>query len=100
VGLLAGRIGQVHIHDNHGAFAAHNDSSAMEMKDEHLWPGDGTMDWAAVMSALGALPEDVPGVLEIAGDRDQAPEQVTRRAEAAFGKLAEYAQPTASAQNM
>ena len=52
------------------------------------------------MSALGALPENVPGVLEIAGDRDQAPEQVTRRAQATFQKLAEITQSTASAQNM
>ncbi len=103
VGLLAGRIGQLHLHDNHGSFAPHNDaggfSNATEMKDEHLWPGDGTMDWPAVMSALGALPEDMPGVLEIAADRDQSPEQVTRRAEEAFRRLAELAESAATAQN-
>jgi len=107
VRLLDARIGQVHLHDNHGAFATHEAlgsfANPTEMKDEHLWPGDGTMDWPAVMSALSALPEDMPGVLEIAGDRGEAPEQVTRRAEAAFRRLAESAQAaqsTASSRNM
>ena len=32
--LLGPRIAQVHLHDNHGAFA-----HTVDMKDEHLWPG-------------------------------------------------------------
>ena len=115
VRLLGARVGQVHLHDNHGAFATHEALSdgagfanPTEMKDEHLWPGDGTpgsgmIDWAAVMAALSALSDNVPGVLEIAGDRDETPEQVTRRARAAFRMLAESnksSQSTVSSRNM
>ena len=94
VQLLSGRIGQLHIHDNHGPFAAHEvlaDSSlsfqnAMEMKDEHLWPGEGSIDWPAIAAALAALPEDTPGILEIAADRDESPEIVARKAAAFFAQ--------------
>ncbi|MGA8044435.1 MAG: sugar phosphate isomerase/epimerase family protein, partial [Terracidiphilus sp.] len=34
------RIASVHVHDNHG------------VKDEHLWPGEGTIDWAATMQGI------------------------------------------------
>jgi sugar phosphate isomerase/epimerase len=47
------RIRSVHVHDNHG------------MKDEHLWPGEGTIDWAAAAQALKQLPEPPAIVLEI-----------------------------------
>ena len=88
--LLGTRIVQLHLHDNHGPFAAHTD-----MKDEHLWPGDGAsgdgtvrldgmIDWAAVSSSLAALPAATPGLLEIACDRDEPAESITRKAEAAF----------------
>ena len=36
IGTLGARIASVHVHDNHG------------VKDEHLWPGDGTIDWATM----------------------------------------------------
>ena len=42
IATLGSRIASVHVHDNHG------------MKDEHLWPGDGTIDWPAPRSAQGA----------------------------------------------
>jgi sugar phosphate isomerase/epimerase len=90
--LLGKRIAQVHIHDNHGPFAAHTD-----MKDEHLWPGDGapvdgapvdgTIDWPAVSASLATLPAATPGILEIASDRDEPAESITRKAEAAFRKF-------------
>ena len=85
--LLGTRIAQVHIHDNHGPFAAHTD-----MKDEHLWPGDGapidgTIDWPAVSASLAPLPAATPGILEIASDRDDPAESITRKAEAAFRKF-------------
>jgi sugar phosphate isomerase/epimerase len=47
------RIGSVHTHDNHG------------LKDEHLWPGDGTIDWPATAKALKALSTQPAIVLEI-----------------------------------
>jgi sugar phosphate isomerase/epimerase len=86
--LLGTRIAQVHLHDNHGAFA-HN----TEMKDEHLWPGDGSpaansIDWPAVCSSLVALPAATPGILEVTGERDEPAESVTRKAQAAFRVLA------------
>jgi sugar phosphate isomerase/epimerase len=89
VELLGSRIAQVHLHDNHGAFAqstALNNNA--DMKDEHLWPGDGSIDWTAVSPALAALPATTAGILEIVSDRDEAPETVTRKAEAALRKFA------------
>jgi sugar phosphate isomerase/epimerase len=43
IATLGGRIASVHVHDNHG------------LKDEHLWPGDGTIDWPETVKALKAL---------------------------------------------
>jgi sugar phosphate isomerase/epimerase len=84
--LLGWRIAQLHLHDNHGPFAPHTD-----MKDEHLWPGDGTpgdgtIDWTAVSASLAALPAATPGILEIATDRDEPAESITRKAAAFFEK--------------
>jgi sugar phosphate isomerase/epimerase len=84
---LGSNIASVHIHDNHGA------------KDEHLWPGDGTIDWPAVSASLAALPAATPGILEVAGDRDEPAESITRKAEQAFRTLARTASAVAS-QNM
>jgi sugar phosphate isomerase/epimerase len=94
VELLGNRIAHLHIHDNHGPFAPHTD-----MKDEHLWPGDGTIDWPAVCVSLAALPAATPGILEVESDRDEAPESITRKAEKAFRTLAEFASAPAP-QNM
>jgi sugar phosphate isomerase/epimerase len=91
--LLGTRIAQIHLHDNHGAFSSSGTVSAhSEMKDEHLWPAggaptDGTIDWAAVSASLAALPAATPGILEVACDRDEPAESVTRKAEAAFRML-------------
>jgi sugar phosphate isomerase/epimerase len=97
--LLGKRIAQVHLHDNHGPLAPH-----VDMKDEHLWPGEGapgggTIDWAAVSASLAALPAATPGIFEVACDRDEPAESVTRKAEAAFRKLAEW-QSAPSTPNM
>jgi sugar phosphate isomerase/epimerase len=88
IALLGSRIAQLHLHDNHGLFAAQEAfSDSTDMKDEHLWPGDGSIDWPAVSSALAALPANTPGILEIVSDRDEPSEQVTRKAEEAFRTL-------------
>jgi sugar phosphate isomerase/epimerase len=50
---LGSHIGSVHVHDNHG------------LKDEHLWPGDGTITWPATVDALNALASPPATVLEI-----------------------------------
>jgi sugar phosphate isomerase/epimerase len=94
IALLGSRIAQLHLHDNHGAFAHISD-----MKDEHLWPGDGNIDWPAVLSALTALPAATPGILEIAGERDEPAASITRKAEAAF-RMLESAQSTYLSHNM
>jgi sugar phosphate isomerase/epimerase len=50
---LGSRIASLHVHDNHGT------------KDEHRWPGDGTIDWPAAVKVLKALPTPPAAVLEI-----------------------------------
>ncbi len=54
-------IRSIHVHDNHGS------------KDEHLWPGEGTIDWKHTMEALKTAPQVPALVLEIEGDRDGDP---------------------------
>jgi sugar phosphate isomerase/epimerase len=53
IATLGERIVSVHVHDNHGS------------KDEHSWPGDGTIDWPATVTALKALKAEPATVLEI-----------------------------------
>jgi len=92
VDLLGSRIAQVHIHDNHGPFPEQRPfSDSTDMKDEHLWPGDGTIDWPAVASALAALPATTPGILEIVSERDEPPDSVTNKAVKTFRTLDEHA---------
>jgi sugar phosphate isomerase/epimerase len=73
---LGSRVATVHVHDNHG------------MKDEHLWPGDGTIDWTATAKALKALPAPLATVLEIhdsyGGDANSLPTRI-EQAFALFG---------------
>ncbi len=64
-----------HIHDNQG------------VKDEHLWPGDGTIDWVEAMADLGTAPEIAGGVLEIHYQFGESPEEVAQRAAQTFAKL-------------
>jgi sugar phosphate isomerase/epimerase len=53
VATLGSRIASLHVHDNHG------------LKDEHLWPGDGTIAWTPTIAALKALAAQPAAVLEI-----------------------------------
>ena len=55
--LLCSRIRSTHLHDNHGG------------KDEHLWPGEGTIAWNEFMPRIAAQPETA-WVLEVAGPTD------------------------------
>ncbi len=50
-----------HIHDNHGE------------KDEHLLPGDGTIDWDAAFAEFASAPEPLPLVLELKETAPGAP---------------------------
>ncbi|HEX3892199.1 MAG TPA: sugar phosphate isomerase/epimerase family protein [Terracidiphilus sp.] len=58
---LGDRIGSVHVHDNHG------------VKDEHLWPGDGTIDWLATAKALHVLTKAPAAVLEVSYSLNDPP---------------------------
>ena len=61
IATLGKRIATVHTHDNHG------------VKDEHLWPGDGTIAWDATTKALKALPTPPAIVLEISHSLPDTP---------------------------
>lgn len=82
---VGARVGQVHLHDNRGAFARSGAlSEAADIKDEHLWPGEGAMNWNAIGEALAVLPDATPGVLEIATARAVEGETVVRKAQEFF----------------
>jgi len=76
IATLGKHIVSVHVHDNHG------------LKDEHLWPGDGTIDWAAAASALKALATPPAAVLEIGFNLHDAPGAFPSRIEQSFQRLA------------
>lgn len=69
---LGKRIVSVHVHDNHGT------------KDEHLWPGDGTIDWKNTVAALKALATPPAAVLEISYSVPDAQAALPGRIGAAF----------------
>jgi sugar phosphate isomerase/epimerase len=73
---LGSRIGSVHTHDNHA------------VRDEHLWPGDGTIDWQGTVKALKALPEMPAWVLEIHYALTETPASITEKVKGAFELLA------------
>ena len=70
--LLRPRIAELHLHDNHG------------LKDEHLWPGTGSIDWTNLAKLAASLPAQVPGILEIAYDLNETADSATTKAIAAF----------------
>jgi sugar phosphate isomerase/epimerase len=72
---LGSRIVSLHVHDNHGT------------KDEHLWPGDGTIDWDATAKALQALDTPPATVLEISYSLSDTPIEQTDRIERSFALL-------------
>jgi sugar phosphate isomerase/epimerase len=73
--LLKSRIAQLHLHDNHGAVLN---------KDEHLWPGSGTVDWPAFSCLAVELPANTPGILEITHELEETPESAARKARTTF----------------
>ena len=76
IGTLGSRIGSVHIHDNHG------------LRDEHLWPGDGTIDWPVTMQSLKALADPPACVLEIHYALAETHASIAEKAHSAFDRLA------------
>jgi sugar phosphate isomerase/epimerase len=49
-------IRSTHVHDNGG------------QKDDHLWPGDGSVDWQKTMELLRSAPHVPPVLMEIEGE--------------------------------
>jgi sugar phosphate isomerase/epimerase len=76
IATLGNRIVSVHVHDNHG------------LKDEHLWPGDGAIDWPATVHALKALAAPPATVLEISHTLGTTPSELQARIGHAFERLA------------
>ena len=75
IATLGARIVQVHAHDNHG------------LKDEHLFPGDGTIDWPAAAAALNALAAPPAIVLELSSKLPDEPTALPERIRQAFELL-------------
>jgi sugar phosphate isomerase/epimerase len=67
ISTLGARIVQVHAHDNHG------------LKDEHLFPGDGSIDWPATVAALNALATPPATVLELSSKLPDEPHTLPGR---------------------
>jgi len=72
ISAVGARLVVAHVHDNHG------------LKDDHLWPGDGTIDWPAVAAALSALPHPPAIVAEIHNGLYDTPASVEMRLKEAF----------------
>jgi sugar phosphate isomerase/epimerase len=69
---LAPLLRTAHLHDNHGE------------RDEHLWPGEGTIEFEQTLAGLKAAPQQPAGVLEIHYSYGAEPALVVERAKAAF----------------
>jgi sugar phosphate isomerase/epimerase len=69
------RLTELHLHDNHG------------IRDEHLWPGEGSVAWPEVRERIAALKKQPAGVLEIAHDPAETTAQVEAKAVAAWRSL-------------
>jgi sugar phosphate isomerase/epimerase len=57
---LGERVAAVHLHDNHG------------LRDEHLWPGEGDIDWKLVTAKMAALKAGTMGVIEVGNTQGEA----------------------------
>lgn len=66
------KIRSTHLHDNHG------------IRDEHLWIGEGTIDWDEAMGLLRAAPHTPALLLEITGE---SPKEISAGASESFSKL-------------
>ena len=76
IATMGNRITQVHTHDNHG------------LKDEHLWPGEGTIEWPTAVDSLKNLSAPPAIVLEIGQEFGEQHANVTEKAEQSFARFA------------
>ena len=72
---LNAHVRSTHLHDN------------KRDKDNHLWPGDGTINWDEALSGLKAAPQTPAGVLEIHYLLGDSVEAVEEKAKRAFEKM-------------
>jgi sugar phosphate isomerase/epimerase len=75
IATLGKLIVSVHVHDNHG------------VKDEHLWPGDGAIDWPATANALKNLATPPATVLEINYNLNDAQNTLSAKIAAGFARF-------------
>jgi sugar phosphate isomerase/epimerase len=59
--ILRAHIRSTHVHDND------------KLKDSHLWPGQGTIDWKEAMDLLRSAPQTPPLLLELNEDEKVNP---------------------------
>jgi sugar phosphate isomerase/epimerase len=76
VSVLGPRVVSMHVHDNHG------------IRDEHLWPGDGNIDWVQTSNLIQTLPAPPAAVLEIAYTLHDAHAAIPDKIKAGFERLA------------
>jgi sugar phosphate isomerase/epimerase len=77
--VLKDRIRSTHVHDNH------------RERDEHLWPGEGGIDWAEAMSLLRSTPNVPALLLEVEWREGQ---KVSEKMAASYNRLETIAAPT------
>lgn len=70
--ILKSHIQSTHVHDNDG------------LKDSHLWPGQGSIDWKQTMELLRSAPKTPPLLFELAEDEEV---NALEKLGEAFGKL-------------
>jgi sugar phosphate isomerase/epimerase len=70
--IMKDKIRSTHLHDNHGE------------RDEHLWIGEGTIDWDEAMPLLRSAPHTPAMLLEISGDQQK---DIAAGATESFGRL-------------
>jgi sugar phosphate isomerase/epimerase len=75
IATLGSRIRSLHVHDNHG------------VRDEHLWPGEGTIEWGSTIEALRKLATPPAAVLEIHYNLYD-PQSAEAKIRQAFAKMA------------
>jgi sugar phosphate isomerase/epimerase len=76
INALGARIVSAHVHDNHA------------VKDEHLWPGDGSIDWPAAAASLRQLATPPATVLEISQTLGDATDTLPAKIDQAFNRFA------------
>ncbi|NYF78367.1 sugar phosphate isomerase/epimerase family protein [Granulicella arctica] len=65
--LLAPRIAEIKLHDNHG------------QRDEHLWPGSGSIDWKNIARHIATLKPTIPTILEIAHELNETLDSAAKK---------------------